>query len=140
MHCVPRSGWLCTNLEQALFSVQSDLASRNHNTKRKASEASIANATLLRNILSFLEPSPESLWENPPSENPEEFYEDIFSGLVSCMVSPDEQTRALAGKVAKNLFSQDGVLARLRQAKRLDQDDLRHDFWRMTYVIPGTFA
>lgn len=127
-------GFIQTQLK-ALFSVQSDLASRNHNTKRKASEASIANATLLRNILSFLEPSPESLWENPPSENPEEFYEDIFSGLVSCMVSPDEQTRALAGKVAKNLFSQDGVLARLRQAKRLDQDDLRHDFWRMTSSV-----
>lgn len=119
-------------MEQALFSVQSDLASRNHTTKRKASEASIANATLLRNILSFLEPSPESLWENPPSENTEEFYEDIFSGLVSCMVSPDEQTRTLAGKVAKNLFSQDGVLARLRKTKRLDSEDIRLDFWRMT--------
>lgn len=87
---------------------------------------------LLRNILRFLEPSPESLLGKAPDENAESFYEDIFQGLVSCMVSPDDEVRTLAGVVAKNLFSQGSVLVRFRQSSNLNQQNLRQNFWRMT--------
>ncbi|KAK9779340.1 putative GTPase-activator protein for ras-like GTPase [Seiridium cardinale] len=120
---------------KTMFAVQSNMASGNHATQRKASEANAANLTLLRNILKFLEPSPEALLENPPEDNAEAFYEDIFQGLVSCMVSPDDQVRILAGSVAKNLFSQGSVLARSRKGKRLDQQSLRSDFWSMTSAV-----
>lgn len=119
--------------------MQSNLASTNYHIQRKASEASAANLLVLRDILRFLEPSPEFLLQTPPEENPENFYEDIFQGIVSCMVSPDDQVRMLAGGVAKNLFSQGGVLVRLRQSRRLDQQNLRLDFWKMTLVSTGRY-
>ncbi|KAH8203248.1 hypothetical protein TruAng_002546 [Truncatella angustata] len=128
------------NQLKATFNVQSDLASANRNTQRKASETGAASLVLLRNILKFLEPTPELLLQNPPDDATEGFYEDIFQGLISCMVSPDDQVRTLAGAVAKKLFSQGGVLARLRKSKRLDQQNLRLDFWRMTSAVLNTIC
>lgn len=115
-----------------ITSLQSSMIVGDQASQRKASEVSAANHIILCNILKFLEPSPGTLFENVPTDDPDGFIEDIFKGLVTCLVSPNDEIRALSGAVAKRLFPEDGILNTLRKSDRVDFKTLRLNFWRMT--------
>jgi hypothetical protein len=115
-----------------ITSLQSSIIVGDHASQRKASEANAANHIILCNILKFLEPSPGTLFENVPTDDPDAFIEDIFKGLVTCLVSPNDEIRALSGEVAKRLFLEDGILMSLRKSDKVDFKSLRLNFWKMT--------
>lgn len=115
-----------------MSSISSDAYINTYSAQRRVSENTTANTTMVCNILKFLEPSPKTLFENPPAENTESFYEENFEGFVSCLVSANDQVRILASALAKRLLAADGILVSLRKTERLHSQKLRLRFWKLT--------
>jgi neurofibromin 1 len=87
------------------------------------------------NILNFLDASPATLFEGPPSDRADQdrFFQENFESLVSCVIAANEVVRKLATAVAKRLLSEQ-MLTTLRASKCLDSLALRIKFWRLSYV------
>ncbi|KAI1852569.1 hypothetical protein JX265_003051 [Neoarthrinium moseri] len=131
---IETAGFIQSHLK-AVTAVQSDMIIGNATSQRKASESNAANLVMTCNILRFLASAPETLLENGPAEGSDTMLEDVFQGLIACLVSADDQVRSLAGVVAKQLFPQEGVMTALRNTKRYDQETLCLNFWKMTSAI-----
>jgi neurofibromin 1 len=88
------------------------------------------------NILNFLDASPMSLFEGPPSEGADRasFYVDNFSSIISCVVAANESVRRLAAAVARRLFKEEAMLRTLREFHGLDSARFKSKFWRLRYV------
>jgi neurofibromin 1 len=106
-------------------------------SRRKASEVNASNIGMIRNVLKFLDASPSTLFDNPPTEGTDKFYEDNFEAFASCLVSANDEIRQLASVLAKRLLSPDvsGILFSLRKAKRLDSQGFKIKFWRLTSLV-----
>lgn len=106
-------------------------------SQRKALE-SPSSINMICNILSFLDASPTTLFEGPPSESTERdrFYLKNFSSIVSCVVAPNESVRRLAAGVARRLFQEEVVLKTLRETQGLESPNFKSSFWRLRYVCP----
>ena len=91
---------------------------------------------MICNILNFLDASPMTLFEGPPTELPDRdrFYQKNVWSLISCVIAADESIRRLATGVAKRLFANDQVLTTLRALKGLDSPTMKKDFWQLTYA------
>jgi len=108
-------------------------------SQRKAVESpSLVN--MICNMLNFLDASPMTLFEGPPSEtaNLDRFYEENFSSIVSCVVAANESIRRLAAGVAKRLFHEGVILTTLRESQGLDSSYFKFKFWRLRYVLVNT--
>ncbi len=101
--------------------------------QRKAIE-STSSINMVCNILNFLDASPMTLFEGPPSDRLERdrFYHENFRSLLSCVISPNESIRRLAVNVVKRLFANGQVLHTLRSSKGFDKPEFKTDFWRLT--------
>lgn len=101
--------------------------------QRKAVE-SAPSVSMVCNILSFLDASPMTLFEGPPTDRAERdlFYEENLEALISCIVAADESVRRLAAGVAKRLFAREQLLATLRLSKGLGSKAFKTQFWRLT--------
>lgn len=85
------------------------------------------------NILHFLEASPMTLFEGPPSEGPDRnrFYLENFSSIVSCVAAANESVRRLGAGVAKRLFRDGMILKTLREFQGLDSPGFKSSFWKL---------
>ena len=94
---------------------------------------------MICNILVFLDASPFTLFEGPPDTDQErnQFFEDNFVAFTSCLVSSNESVRKLAMRVAKRLFADKDILQPLRASKRIDSQDFKSNFWKLTQVKPA---
>lgn len=103
--------------------------------QRKAVE-SASSINMVCNILSFLDASPMTLFEGPPTARAERehFYEENLESLISCIIAADESVRRLATGVAKRLFAKEQVLSMLRASKGLASKAFKSKFWQLTYV------
>jgi neurofibromin 1 len=90
---------------------------------------------MICNILHFLDASPMTLFEGPPSEGAERnrFFLDNFSSIISCVVAANESIRRLAAGVARRLFREGTVLKLLREFGALDSLGFKSSFWRLRY-------
>ncbi|KAH8888166.1 hypothetical protein GQ53DRAFT_871677 [Thozetella sp. PMI_491] len=104
--------------------------------QRKAVE-STSSVNMICNILNFLDASPMTLFEGPPSDRAERdrFYHENFKSLLSCVIAPNESIRKLASSVAKRLFANDQVLSTLRASKGLEAPSFKAGFWRLTSLV-----
>lgn len=89
------------------------------------------------NILNFLDASPMTLFEGPPSETVDRirFYEENFSSIVSCVAAANESIRRLASGVVRRLFREDIILKTLGESKSLDSPAFKSKFWRTRYIL-----
>ncbi|KAK3386913.1 hypothetical protein B0H63DRAFT_468596 [Podospora didyma] len=103
---------------------------------RKAVEGP-SYVNMICNILNFLDASPMTLFQGPPTEAPDRdrFYQKNVWSLISCVVAADESIRRLATGVAKRLFANEQVLTTLRALNSLDSPTLKKDFWQLTSLI-----
>ena len=101
--------------------------------QRKNAEAGAA-ISMICNILDFLDASPLTLFEGPPEKDRErdQFFEDNLVAFISCLVSSNERVRKLAMRVAKRLFADESVLQPLRASKRIDSQEFKSNFWKLT--------
>lgn len=85
------------------------------------------------NILHFLEASPMTLFEGPPSEGADRnrFYLENFTPIVSCVAAANESVRRLGAGVARRLFREKGILKTLREFQGLDSPDFKSNFWKL---------
>ncbi|KAI1449301.1 GTPase [Annulohypoxylon stygium] len=122
---------------KAMSAISADLYTGDRHSQRKASETSASTATVICNILKFLDASPMTLFEGPPSDSSEaqRFYEEIFEAFVSCLVTANDSVRALASSVAKKLLTPDGILSSLRKSKRVDSSSFGIKFWKLTSLV-----
>ncbi|KAK0635111.1 hypothetical protein B0T17DRAFT_515391 [Bombardia bombarda] len=104
--------------------------------QRRAVE-SPSSISMVVNILEFLDASPLTLFEGPPTDRTEreQFYQKNLEALISCVVAADESVRKLAGGVAKRLFAKDKVLETLRASKGLESEEFKLKFWQLTSLI-----
>ncbi|KAK4248657.1 hypothetical protein C7999DRAFT_30893 [Corynascus novoguineensis] len=104
--------------------------------QRKAVE-SAPSISMVCNLLNFLDASPMTLFEGPPTDRDErdQFYEENLSALISCIIAADESVRRLATGVARRLFAKEGVLNNLRSSKGLGSKAFKTKFWRLTSLI-----
>ncbi|KAK4190313.1 neurofibromin [Podospora australis] len=105
-------------------------------TQRKLSE-SAPMVSMISNILNFLDASPMTLFEGPPTDrnDRDRFYEQNLEALIACIVAADESVRRLATGVAKRLFADEPVLKMLRASKGIDSKAFKSNFWRLTSLI-----
>lgn len=105
-------------------------------SQRKVLE-SPSSINMICNILSFLDASPMTLFEGPPSEITERdrFYLKNFSSIVSCVVAPNESVRRLAAGVARRLFQEEVVLKKLRETQGLESPNFKSSFWRFSASV-----
>lgn len=103
--------------------------------QRKVIE-SPSSINMICNILNFLDASPMTLFEGPPSEHADRdrFYLYNFSSIVSCVVAANESTRRLAAGVARRLFHEEVILQTLRESRGLDSPSFKSNFWRLRYI------
>ncbi|AEO71616.1 uncharacterized protein THITE_2124231 [Thermothielavioides terrestris NRRL 8126] len=104
--------------------------------QRKAVE-SAPSVNMVCNILNFLDASPMTLFEGPPTDRTERdrFYEENLEALISCIVAANESVRRLATGVAKRLFAKEQLLTTLRLSKGLGSKAFKTRFWRLTSLI-----
>ncbi|KAL2257760.1 hypothetical protein VTK26DRAFT_9213 [Humicola hyalothermophila] len=104
--------------------------------QRKAVE-SASSVNMICNILSFLDASPMTLFEGPPSVRSERdhFYEENLESLISCLIAADESVRRLATSVAKRLFAKEQMMSTLRESKGLSSKAFKTKFWKLTSLI-----
>lgn len=117
---------------KAMLAVSTDMYLGDHTSQRKASETSASSIHMLCTILKFLDASPTTLFDNAPAGSTDRFYEDNFEAFISCLVSANDQVRALSSALAHRLLAPDGILISLRKAKRLDSQGFKTKFWRLT--------
>ncbi|KAK3683544.1 hypothetical protein B0T22DRAFT_468139 [Podospora appendiculata] len=105
-------------------------------SQRKAAE-SASSVNMICNILNFLDASPMTLFEGPPDDinDRDRFYYENLESLISCVIAADESVRKLACGVAKRLFAKKHVLEVLREAKDLDSQAFKTEFWRLSSLI-----
>lgn len=115
-----------------MLAVSTDMYFGDHTSQRKASETSASSIYMLCTILKFLDASPTTLFDNAPAGSTDRFYEDNFEAFISCLVSANDQVRALSSALAHRLLAPDGILVSLRKAKRLDSQGFKTKFWRLT--------
>jgi neurofibromin 1 len=102
------------------------------NPQRRAIESPSSINTIC-NVLNFLDASPMTLFEGPPTDRVERdrFYQENFESLLTCVVAANDSIRRLATGVAKRLFNEP-VLATLRLSKCLESHSLKMKFWRLS--------
>ncbi|KAK4165082.1 putative inhibitory regulator protein IRA1/2, partial [Cladorrhinum sp. PSN259] len=105
-------------------------------TQRKLLESSVM-VSMISNILNFLDASPMTLFEGPPTEKNQRdhFYEENFEALISCIIAADENIRRLATGVAKRLFAEEGLLKMLRGSKGVSSKAFKTSFWQLSSLI-----
>ncbi|KAI1139653.1 GTPase [Hypoxylon sp. FL0543] len=130
------AGYIQSRLK-AMSAISADLYIGDRHSQRKASETSASTTAVICNVLNFLDASPMTLFDSPPSDasEAEQFYEDIFEAFVSCLVTANDSVRALASSVAKKLLAPNGILSSLRKSKRLDSHSFGIKFWRLTSLV-----
>lgn len=104
--------------------------------QRKAVESAPC-ISMACNILSFLDASPATLFEGPPTD-PEErhiFYQENLAALIACLIAADENVRRLAASVAGRLFAREEALAKIKSHRGIGSDECKTKFWRLTYVF-----
>ena len=106
-------------------------------SQRRAVETP-SSINMICNILHFLDASPMTLFEGPPSEDDDRnrFYLENFSSIVSCVVAANESIRRLAAGVARRLFREGMILKTLRGFRGLDSAEFKTNFWRLRYDDP----
>lgn len=104
--------------------------------QRKAVESS-SSIAMICNILDFLDASPMTLFEGPPSDRKErdQFYQENMDSLISCVVAADESVRRLACGVAKRLYAKEQIMKTIRHTKGLESKGFKIKFWQLTYVV-----
>ncbi|KAI1382753.1 GTPase [Hypoxylon trugodes] len=130
------AGYIQSRLK-AMSAISADLYIGDRHSQRKASETNSSTTLVICNILNFLDASPMTLFEAPPSDSveAEQFYEEIFEAFVSCLVTANDSVRALASGVARKLLAPNGILSSLRKSKRLDSHSFGIKFWRLTSLV-----
>ncbi|KAI0831620.1 GTPase [Hypoxylon sp. FL0890] len=130
------AGYIQSRLK-AMSAMSADLYIGDRHSQRKTSETSASTTAVICNILNFLDASPMTLFDSPPSDSSEaaQFYEEIFEAFVSCLVTANDCVRALASSVAKKLLAPNGILSSLRKSKRLDSHSFGTKFWRLTSLV-----
>ncbi|KAI1381086.1 GTPase [Hypoxylon crocopeplum] len=130
------AGYIQSRLK-AMSATSADMYSGDRHSQRKASETSSSTTTVICNILNFLDASPRTLFEAPPSDSSDaaRFYEEIFEAFVSCLVTANDSVRVLASGLAKKLLAPNGTLSSLRKSKRLDSHSFGIKFWRLTSLV-----
>ncbi|KAM7222101.1 GTPase-activator protein for ras-like GTPase [Rhypophila decipiens] len=103
---------------------------------RKAVE-SASSVAMVCNILDFLDASPMTLFEGPPSDRKEreQFYMENLESLICCVVAADESVRRLACGVAKRLFAKEQIMKTIRSFKGLESKVFKIKFWQLTSLI-----
>lgn len=125
---------------QGQLQTMSELLAEGYIEDQSGSRKAVGNASyvnMICNILNFLDASPMTLLEGPPTDRTERnrFYQKNIEALVSCVVCADESVRRLATGVTKRLFANDQVLKTLRASKGLDSQAFKKNFWRLTSLI-----
>ncbi|KAI2615171.1 GTPase [Hypoxylon sp. NC1633] len=130
------AGYIQSRLK-AMSAVSADMYTGDRASQRKTSETSSSTTAVICNILSFLDASPTTLFEAPPSDSSEadQFYEEIFEAFVSCLVTANDSVRALASGLAKKLLAPNGILSSLHKSHRLDSHSFGVKFWRLTSLV-----
>lgn len=105
-------------------------------TPRKPPE-NPSSVTMISNILKFLDASPMTLFEGPPSEPSDRdcFYQENLEAIISCVLAPNETVRKLAAAVATRLLTNEPVLSMLRTSKAFGSQSLKPTFWRLRCVF-----
>ncbi|KAK4662632.1 Ras GTPase activating protein ira2 [Podospora pseudopauciseta] len=93
--------------------------------------------SMVSNVLNFLDASPMTLFEGPPTEKSERdhFYEENLEALISCIIASDEGIRRLATGVAKRLFGDEKFMMTVRASKGISSTGFKTNFWRLTSLI-----
>ena len=93
--------------------------------------------TMISNILNFLDASPMTLLEGPPTDQAkrDRFYEVNLQALIACIIAADESIRRLATGVAKRLFARETVLKTLRASKGISSKAFNTSFWQLSSLI-----
>lgn len=104
--------------------------------QRKAVESAPC-ISMACNILSFLDASPATLFEGPPTDPDEReiFYQENLNALIACLIAADENVRRLAASVAGRLFACEQALARIKSYRAIGSDECKTKFWRLTCVF-----
>ncbi len=104
--------------------------------QRKATETVSSKATLICNILKFMNASAASLYECSPDDTQDmgQFFEDNFEACISCTMSSNDTIRDLARQLCERLVADDKVMIVLRKSGAFDSKGFLSRFWRLTYV------
>ncbi len=116
-----------------MSSLFTDIYIGDHTVSRRTAEPS-SSISMTCNILDFLHASPLTLFEGAPEDPTEKrrFFEDNFESFISCMIASDGSVRRLAVGVAERLFADETVLKAIRASKRLDSQQFKANFWKLT--------
>ncbi len=104
-----------------------------HAHARKAAEFS-SSIIMICNILNFLDASHLTLFQGAPDESSsrDRFFESNFESFISCMIASDAFVRRLAVGVAGHLLADESILQSVRASERLDSQQFKTNFWRLT--------
>jgi neurofibromin 1 len=104
----------------------SDLSSSPKSTEVSSSVA------LACSVLQFLDAHPMSLFDSVIAslESGPSLPADMFESFLSCVISPDDTIRRLAGNIARRLFIEPEFLEALRTRGSLKTTSFGQEFWR----------
>ena len=108
------------------------------NDSQQDSPESYAPAVMARDILQFMDASPESLLNIAQSSDSNDAFGDVFGSFLLCITSPRDDIRRRASSVAKRLFTQPRILEDLRVRKKHVPAPLKLEFWRRRCVLATT--
>ncbi|KAK4144136.1 uncharacterized protein C8A04DRAFT_11820 [Dichotomopilus funicola] len=125
---------------QGQLQTMADLLADGYINEQSAQRKAVESAPCISmacNILSFLDASPATLFEGPPTDPDEReiFYQENLNALIACLIAADENVRRLAASVAGRLFACEQALARIKSYRAIGSDECKTKFWRLTSLI-----
>lgn len=95
-------------------------------------------ALMARDILRFMDASPESLLNIAQNSRDGDAFGDVFGHFLLCVTSPRDDIRRRASVVAKRLFTQSKALQDLHVQKKRVSSRLKQEFRKRRCVLPAT--
>ncbi|SPO00484.1 related to neurofibromin [Cephalotrichum gorgonifer] len=99
-------------------------------------------AFMARDILRFMDASPDSLFDLAHNTDDRDVFDDIFGSFLLCLASPRDDIRLRASSVAKRLFLAPRAVKNLHARRKRVPPLLKQEFWRRSsavlYAISGS--
>ncbi|MBE3048182.1 hypothetical protein IMZ48_37890 [Candidatus Bathyarchaeota archaeon] len=96
-------------------------------------------SVMARDILQFMDASPESLLNIAHSFRDSDAFGDVLGHFLLCVTSPRDDIRRRASTVAKRLFAQPHLLRDLHARKKHVPLRLKQEFRKRRCALPAIF-